>query len=373
MGAPLFLTAGTASFEDVQPPSTEVSASTFLLAGAGLFFLVSFVLNRWPQLLWRTERVFPHPPRNIAHRGGQAERPENTLLAFTYAVHDVKCPMIELDVMRTADGQIVVAHDEDLFRVTGKRQRIENTNYAEMPKVLDSEKLAKRFMEFVPNFEGFPVTFGAQRMPLLEEVFRDFPDTIINIDIKSGKDTPVVEETVALLHKYDRVNRTVFGGFDQDILNRIRRCDSNAIMSAGPKRARNITLAYYLGLLPFMNVWERVWEIPVYTSYYYQKSMQKALEKQEKLPVCWGIFIRTYYKFSAWLGYRLMTNPAFIAALKRRGLTVFGWVANTSEEFSDGFFRVGCDGLMTDRPALLQKWLEEHQATRSDACKIKSL
>ena len=44
------------------------------------------------------------------HRGARAQRPENSLPAFAYAI-DVGVDAIELDVAVTRDGVLVVSHD----------------------------------------------------------------------------------------------------------------------------------------------------------------------------------------------------------------------------------------------------------------------
>lgn len=57
-----------------------------------------------------------------AHRGlhdPEGTRPENSLAAFAAAV--AQGVGIELDVHLTADGHVVVTHDDDLARVTGQR------------------------------------------------------------------------------------------------------------------------------------------------------------------------------------------------------------------------------------------------------------
>lgn len=343
--------------------ATSMSVSPLSLAGAGVCcaaVVASWVLNRRPQLLWRTQRVFKNPPLNIAHRGGQAERPENTMMAFRYAVNDCQCRMIELDVWLTKDGQVVVAHDDNLERVTGEKVLIKKTNFASLPPVLGSEKLKNCHMEFVADFAGFPVRFAAQPIPRLEEVFEEFPDTIINVDIKSAGNAAAVHKTLELCRKYDRFNRTIFGGFDQPTLDLIKTSEANAIVSVGPKRAMILLLAYHTGILPFIPIWERAWEFPV-VRYYFFSWLQKegSLKWKEKLP--WKFLSRlielVLYLY-ALLAFKLTTDPGFIAALKRRGLVTFGWVANTPEEFRDGFCRVGCDGLMTDKPALLAEWLK---------------
>jgi len=58
----------------------------------------------------------------IAHRGARAYAPENTLPAFEKAAH-LGCHMIELDVHCSADGELVVHHDDDLRRCTDVARR----------------------------------------------------------------------------------------------------------------------------------------------------------------------------------------------------------------------------------------------------------
>jgi glycerophosphoryl diester phosphodiesterase len=57
-------------------------------------------------------------PLALAHRGDWSEAPENTVAAFQ-AAERAGADMIELDVRRTADGNVVVMHDPTLERVWG--------------------------------------------------------------------------------------------------------------------------------------------------------------------------------------------------------------------------------------------------------------
>jgi glycerophosphoryl diester phosphodiesterase len=54
----------------------------------------------------------------IAHRGDPVGHRENTLPAFTAAV-SLGADMVELDLRRTRDGEIVVLHDQSLQRLWG--------------------------------------------------------------------------------------------------------------------------------------------------------------------------------------------------------------------------------------------------------------
>lgn len=59
----------------------------------------------------------PPYPRIIAHRGGGALAPENTLAGIRIA-HRLGCRGIEFDVMLTADGVPILMHDDTLERTT---------------------------------------------------------------------------------------------------------------------------------------------------------------------------------------------------------------------------------------------------------------
>ncbi len=59
----------------------------------------------------------PGPPRVFAHRGGCALGPENTIAAFDRGLA-AGADGLELDVRLSADGVVVVCHDETLDRTT---------------------------------------------------------------------------------------------------------------------------------------------------------------------------------------------------------------------------------------------------------------
>jgi glycerophosphoryl diester phosphodiesterase len=57
----------------------------------------------------------------MAHRGCVGRFPENTLAAIA-ACSEEGAHMVEVDVERTADNQVVLMHDATLDRMTNRRQ-----------------------------------------------------------------------------------------------------------------------------------------------------------------------------------------------------------------------------------------------------------
>ncbi|MFO7846644.1 MAG: glycerophosphodiester phosphodiesterase family protein [Balneolaceae bacterium] len=67
----------------------------------------------------------------IAHRAGPPPAPENTIAALDRAI-DQGAGVAEIDVMRTADGTVIVFHDRDMMRMARDPRRIENVQYSDI-------------------------------------------------------------------------------------------------------------------------------------------------------------------------------------------------------------------------------------------------
>lgn len=65
----------------------------------------------------------------VAHRGASALAPENTLAAFRRAL-DYGVAAIESDVRLTRDGHVVLCHDDNLTRLTGRPDKIADLDLA---------------------------------------------------------------------------------------------------------------------------------------------------------------------------------------------------------------------------------------------------
>ena len=78
--------------------------------------------------------------RLLGHRGARSEAPENTLFGFQHA-HSLQArglAGVEFDVQLTADGHLVVFHDDTLLRLCGLQSRIDQLSLAEIQRYLQS-------------------------------------------------------------------------------------------------------------------------------------------------------------------------------------------------------------------------------------------
>ena len=93
----------------------------------------------------------------IAHRGGSAAAPENTMAAFRQGIAD-GADWVELDVQEDADGVVVVGHDRDFMRVAGDKLEVWQATAADLAS-LD-----------IGSFFG--PTYSDQRVPTLDDVLK---------------------------------------------------------------------------------------------------------------------------------------------------------------------------------------------------------
>lgn len=102
----------------------------------------------------------------IAHRGYfDDEAPENSLAAFKKAID--RGFAVEMDVQILKDGTLVVFHDDDLERMTGKKGLLREMTYED----IQSLKL-KGTNEGIPTFESFLTLIDGQ-IPLMIEFKND--------------------------------------------------------------------------------------------------------------------------------------------------------------------------------------------------------
>jgi glycerophosphoryl diester phosphodiesterase len=122
----------------------------------------------------------------IAHRGDPVAQRENTLEAFAAAVA-AGADMIELDVRRTRDGQLVIFHDARVKTVPTSSLR----------------------------YDELKTKYAKSKPPLLADVLDLTKDRIaLNLEIK---ETGYIEDTIALLRPFG-LERWLVSSFLDDVV-----------------------------------------------------------------------------------------------------------------------------------------------------------
>lgn len=78
--------------------------------------------------------ISDHRSLRIGHRGAAAHAPHNSLAGFRKAA-ELGADMVELDVQRSADGQVVVIHDLHLTAADGRLMAVHDSTLAELRSV----------------------------------------------------------------------------------------------------------------------------------------------------------------------------------------------------------------------------------------------
>jgi glycerophosphoryl diester phosphodiesterase len=140
---------------------------------------------------------------NVGHRGAAAYAPENTAASFDMAIK-CRADMIEFDLRRIADGNIVLFHDRYFRLQSGDRKAVSKARFAEM------ERYAAR-----NNF----------KIATFEEILRRYGQMIpMNIEIKIGG---LEREIVSLVRRFPPAFSPTISSFYPWILNRIRHIDDD--------------------------------------------------------------------------------------------------------------------------------------------------
>lgn len=168
---------------------------------------------------------------NIAHRGGGALRPENTMAAFENAVA-LGADGAELDVQLSADGVVVVHHDwhldpgltrKDGVWLKGETLRIKDLSFTELQgfdlgRADPASEYAKAHPLLVPQ--------DGALIPSLKDVAALPRSFLLMVELKSSTDPasadPIALADAALTVMKDQLSRTIFVGFDWRGLVRIK-------------------------------------------------------------------------------------------------------------------------------------------------------
>ena len=152
----------------------------------------------------------------VAHRGGAALAPENTLGAFANALR-IGVDMVECDVHLSADGQVVIMHDPDVSRTTDGSGMIYQAPLVELQK-----------LNAAADFSGG--AWPAEPVPTLAELLDLVKGKAqVQIEIKVatavGRYPGIEQKVIDLVKARDMVEDVLIISFDFPTLVEVRKLD----------------------------------------------------------------------------------------------------------------------------------------------------
>ena len=148
----------------------------------------------------------------VAHRGNSSETPENTLPAFQSAL-DVKADLVELDYYHSADGALVVIHDEILDRTTNAEDVLGRAKLLVGDQSLSDLQRLDAGAWFDDKFVGTKLPTLIQALDLIQS------QSVTLIERKAGD----AKALVKLLDEKKLMDQVVVQSFDWDFVAACRR------------------------------------------------------------------------------------------------------------------------------------------------------
>lgn len=260
---------------------TEKRGTMKRVMGLFLFFAVMTMCQQE-----RTEEFLV-----IAHRGASRVAPENTLAALKRAI-EYGADYAECDVFQTKDGEIVLFHDEELERTTGKEGMIWDYTLAELKEM----EAGSWFKE---EFRGEPI-------PTLREAIRLVKGKMkLDIEIKvSGEDEGITEKVVDIIRSEDVGNACMVTSFEKQAIERVKEI------------APDLVTGFIFDEEHPPDIFDGNWDY-----------------------VC---------------SKRNIVDEAFVRKAKKRGKKVLVWTVDYPAEMKK-LIALGVDGIITDVPDVLKE------------------
>ena len=152
-------------------------------------------------------------PMLFGHRGYSSLEPENTLLAFQLCL-EKHIPGVELDVQLCKTGELVIVHDANLKRVSGRDALVRELTFDEL-RSLDIGK--------------------GQQVPLLSELFALCKDTLyydIELKVPGLQDGGLAEKVWQTIREFGLEGQCMISSFNPFAIRRFNKISKRALPTA---------------------------------------------------------------------------------------------------------------------------------------------
>ncbi len=144
----------------------------------------------------------------VAHRGASYLAPQNTLASIRLA-WELGADAAECDVMLSSDNQVVVFHDKNTQKLTGKSFVIAKTPWKDLQNLV-----VKPSKTNLPDYDG-------EKIPLLKDLLESIPqDRMLVIEIKTG--TEILPFLKGVVDRHWTTGKIAFISFDFDAVRQAK-------------------------------------------------------------------------------------------------------------------------------------------------------
>lgn len=183
-------------------------------------------------------------PLVIAQRGGGDIAPENTLVAFDRAIK-LGADMIHFNVRMSKDGHLVVIHDDTVDRTTNGKGKVEELTLHELNQLDAAHTFRDIRGNFIYRNQGV-------KIPTVEDVFKQFPEARMIIELKDIKQTEageIEEKLFSLIKRYRMEKQVVVYSTEDKMMSSFREvADGKVAVGAGKQEVTSFSVLHKLFL-----------------------------------------------------------------------------------------------------------------------------
>lgn len=226
-----------------------------------------------------------HKMLSIGHRGAKGYIAENTLESINMAI-ELNVDGVEIDVFKCLSGELVLFHDKNLKKLTGKSGKIENLTINDLEKYL---------------------VLGKYKIPTLKDVLEKIKNPLlVNIELKGSG---AAESTSKIIEDFSKrtlwkKENFIVSSFNWDELKKFRSINTDIAIGILLDKLGNINEAIQFG---------------------------KNINAQSIHP-----------------NYRML-NEGTVEKIKKNGFKIYTWTVNNKEDISF-MQKLNVDGVISDYP-----------------------
>jgi glycerophosphoryl diester phosphodiesterase len=189
----------------------------------------------------------------VTHNGGEFEFPQDTLFALRSA-QALHMQVLDVDIQMSKDDVPVLIHSETLDSSTSGHGDVSKFTAAQLDAAYQwvpgcgtcSGKPASAYPDRGIRTGAKPLPAGATSrdefgVPTLEEVFQQFPQAYLDIELKPESDA--APKVAALIHQFHREDRTIVASFDDKQIAQFQKLAPTVAASPG----QTASTGFFLG------------------------------------------------------------------------------------------------------------------------------
>lgn len=277
-------------------------------------------------LLFLASAASAHPGI-VAHRGGTADAPENTLPAIKLALEN-KADIVWITVQLSRDGVPVLYRPADLKALTRLQGKVSQ---------FTAEELAKADASVKWKDKGLAKNMLNTSVPTLKSVLTAWPDTRFFIDIKSPDADPATMGNALLnvLKETDSLNRVRVYSTEDRYMAALP-AEIPRFVTRSETRTRLATVSLSHECLPPSQKMDDYW---------YGLELNRKVEVVEKFTLGEGVSPAT-----------LTWDKEAVDCFRSQGNAHLIFIGVNSEEDYQKAKTLGAEGVLVDSPAKAKSW-----------------